>query len=231
MAKTIITEEMIREVSKMLKAGFKIYEISDRLKISRSTLYKLRTDSRYEHIRNKYNEVTFIKKKLSVEEVDNICKMLEDGYSNAYVAETSSVSFNNVNRIRKGLIHKATREKYDIDISYHKSLKDETVHRICSLLEQGYSNIDISVAVKIDKDLISDIRDGTSYREISTLYNIEKVYRRSKVTDSVMEDICKMRRDNVHIDIICETLGIGKTAVYRSLKIEKFKHIRDKYGL
>ena len=46
-----------------------------------------------------------------------------------------------------------------------------------------------------------------------------------------MEEICKMRIASASVKEICESLDIGKSAVYRSLKIDKFKKIREKYGL
>lgn len=226
-----ITEEMVIEVCELLTDGCSMIEILKRFDISRSTLYKIRTDPQFSHITSNYERLIMRPKHLPDSIKHDICRMIEEGVNNTDIMKKFRISNKTINGIRKGELFREISENYNIDYSISRQIPDAIVHQICERLQEGHTNLDIASMFKVDKDIVSDIKDGTSYSEISKLYNIEKAYRKGKITDDVMEEICKMRLENTPVLEISKRLNVGKTAVYRALKIEKFASIREKYGI
>lgn len=49
---------------------------------------------------------------------------------------------------------------------------DETIHKVCKLLEQGYKIADVSRALSVNNSLVSHIKQGVQWKHISKQYNI-----------------------------------------------------------
>lgn len=233
MKKSVITEELIIRVCELVSHRTPITEIVKELNISRSTVYKIRTSKEFEYITKNYETLLYNKPYMSggLDNAKKICELLEKGYTNKEIINECKTSYKTINTVRYSERFKELRENYTIPETSIKSLEDKLVHSICKSLEDGYTNIEVALFYGVDKDIISDIRDGTSYRSISKNYKIEKVYKQGKITNDVMEEICKMKLEGKSVIKMSEVLGIGKTAIYRSLKTEKFKYIREKYGI
>ncbi len=64
--------------------------------------------------------------------------------------------------------HRVFGEKHS-----QSKLSEETVHKICSLLEKGCQNSVISKKLEIDKWNVVNIRAGKSWRHVSCQYDID----------------------------------------------------------
>lgn len=115
-----------------------------------------------------------------------------------------------------GLIKTGDKLKY-------ASVDNETVHKICKLLEQNYSNIDILVKLGLPTDihgqgLITRIRTGRSWKDISNQYDFIKKGSLKKVSDELINEICKLLEQKLPLKIIFKKLGLIYGIEYQRLK-------------
>lgn len=83
---------------------------------------------------------------------------------------------------RTKLIHYGERNKNSV-------LTEELAHKICKLLQEGYRNYDITKMFSLGDGIVSSIRLGVTWVEISSQYNIPK--RSRAISDSTIHWICK----------------------------------------
>ena len=226
-----LSEETVHKICTLMEDGYSNKEISEKCRVNRNNITQIRCGKSHTDISKNYNISKRYNDRLSEETVHKICKSLEEGYSITEISEKYKVERHNISQIRCGNIHTDISKNYNISKLYKDFLSDETVHKICKLLEEGYRNVDISIDLDIDKGIISDIRNGESYSDISKNYNIERRYNRGKIDDDIMHEICKMKQNGMSVKDISKEICIGDTAIYRALKIHKFEHIRSQYNL
>ena len=227
-----LSEETVHRVCKLLQEGYGPLEVSKMTDISRRSVYNIRTGHSYSNIASQYNVNGMLySRKLKVETVKNICKLLEEGYSNKEIFDKLHVKTDVISSIRRGLSHRDISKNYNINSMLNDRLDEQIVHKICKLLEEGYRNSEIGDRYNIDECIISDIRNGESYSEISKKYDIERRYRQGKINEKNMHIICAMKESGLSIKDISKELNIGTTAIYRALKIPKFEHIRREYNI
>ena len=223
-----ISDETVHEVCKLIEIGLTNKEISDKLNISSITVSDIRGGRTYKYIANDYNLTKLFSRaeKMSDEDAQKVCKLLEEGYSNKEIADKLNINVMIICDIRRNHSYKTISKNYNISRLGAELLDEEVIHKICKLLEDGYRNHDISIDLNIDACAISEIRNGARYRNISKEYNISKRYHRSKIDEDKVHEICKMKQDGMNVKDIAKEVGIGFTSIYRALKIPKFEHIR-----
>lgn len=140
-------------------------------------------------------------------------------------------------------IHHKTTEN---DVEYYKIYKgqpiltEKQVHKICTLLEKGYSYPKIRETLKlynISNDAIGKIAKGINWQEISSHYNI-KTKKRSIMNSytTYAKQIGIMMYNGMKIKEIAERLGIkiqNKTEydrLYKCAKRYKQQFIEGKWG-
>ena len=229
--KKSLDDQTVHEICKLLEEGYSNKEISKKYDVNKDTISLIRCGKTHTDISKNYNISKRHNDRLSEETVHKICKSLEEGHSITEISKKYKVERHNISQIRCGKAHTDISKNYNINKLYKDFLSDETVHKICKLLEEGYRNADISIDLGIDKGIISDIRNGESYSEISKNYNIERRYNRGKIDDDIMHEICKMKQNGMSVKNISKEICIGDTAIYRAFKIHKFEHIRRQYNL
>ena len=227
-----LSKESVHRVCLLIEEGYNTTEVSEMTNVSRRSVYNIRMGNIYSDISSQYNVSDLMyENKLDEDEVKNICKLLEDGYSNKEISDMSGVSSCAIAAIRRGSTYREITKDYNIKPYVRGRLDEETVHRVCRLMEHGFRNSDIAIYCNLDDDIVSDIRNGEAYKEISKKYNIERMTRCGKINEEIMYKICSMKENGVAVKSISEELDIGTTAIYRALKIPKFEHIRRQYNL
>jgi len=108
------------------------------------------------------------------------------------------------------------------DLSY-ATVDNKTVEKICELLEKGYSNIDIIKYIGLPNDqhgkgLITRIRTGKSWKDISDKYDFIKTGSLKKVPDEVIHQICKCIELNMPVKAIFNEIGLANNMEYSRLK-------------
>ena len=126
------------------------------------------------------------------------------------------------------------------DLSY-ATVDNETVEKICKLLEMGKRNIEIITELGLPNDqhgkgLITRIRVGRSWKDISRKYSFIKTGSLKKVPDELIHEICIRLEKNYPLKKIFTEIGAErmeytrfKGLVYDIRTHKIHKNISEKY--
>ena len=181
-----LTEQQVHEICKLLEEGHSNKEIAKKFNIDHSTVSDIRCGASHKDISSRYN---IRRKTLTVEQIHEICKLLEEGYDNNQIGDKYNISPNTVSNIRNGNVHEDISEKYSLPIT---KIEDQVVHEICKLLEEGESNAEIAKMYNLDPAVLSSIRCGKYYVEISKNYNIERYDAHEHIDEECAHEICRL---------------------------------------
>lgn len=118
---------------------------------------------------------------------------------------------------------------------------NETIHKVCKLLEDGKITKDIVAELSLDNmeywsNLITKIRLGTAWKSISSQYNIPKKFGSAYLDDNTVEAICKDIASGMHekaVYLKFQTVFSSYSnpyAKFRDIIIKRaYKRISDKY--
>ncbi len=98
------------------------------------------------------------------------------------------------------------------DLSY-ATVDNETVHKICKMISEGKRNIEIINELGLPNDqhgkgLITRIRTGRSWKDITQAYDFIKTGSLKKVPDEVIHEICKLLEHNYPVGEIFKEVGL-----------------------
>ena len=219
-----LSDEVVHEICRMIEEGVCNKEISKKYNVSEPTISDIRCYKTHTHITRLY-KMGNLRNNLTVEEVHDICKMMEDGYDNAEICKKYNLSSSGVSCIRHGRRHKNIVSMYNIK---HKGIKErDIIHNICEKIEQGLSNKEISEMYGLHDSTISHIRCGVSYRQISKHYNIRSRY----LSDNEVHDVCKMLEYKIPMSEISRVLNIDESIISRINAGTCYKKISSMYNL
>ena len=148
---------------------------------------------------------------LTEEQVHEICRLMEQGVSNMEISEKYSVDPSTISNIRCCKSHTDITQDYKLETQLC-GLSNEKIHRICELLEKGYTISDVAIMEDVSYCTISQIRSGRLYPEISEKYDI--LHQEKEFNElNTIHKICKMIEDGEkNIDIVREC-GVPKHIV------------------
>lgn len=207
-----------------------------------NSLYNLRWLTKAENTRAAM-DLGLITRKLSDDDVHQICSMLESGVPRDKILDFIA---------SKGFTHPKTafyaiynRESWtrisDLypnfqDYRIRKpAFTDEQVHIICRCLEQNMKHGDILDVLGYDRSLltndertvlytaISHIKRGTTSPQISNMYNIDKSNQKKLFSDNEVHQICEMLSIGMKGNEILIELGYGEY-------LDKTKHPKQYYN-
>lgn len=131
------------------------------------------------------------------------------------------------------------------DLLSYSTVDNETIHKICKLLDQGYKNIDIINELGLPNDqygksLITRVRTGKDWKSISDGYDFIKTGSLKKVPDDLIHQISKDLADGLKLKNINQKLNLSynenhieykrlKALVYDIRTKKSHKHISDQY--
>ena len=108
------------------------------------------------------------------------------------------------------------------DLEY-ASVDNETVHKICKMISDGKKNIEIITALGLPNDqhgkgLITRIRTGRAWKDISSKYDFIKTGSLKKVPDELIHTVCRYLEKKYPLKQIVEAIGITTPSEYHRLK-------------
>lgn len=108
------------------------------------------------------------------------------------------------------------------ELSY-ATVDNETVEKMCALLEKGYRNIDILAELGLPYDshgkaLVTRVRTGKGWKDISSKYDFIKTGSLRKVPEEVIHLICQELEKGAPLREIYETVGIDNHMEYPAMK-------------
>lgn len=109
---------------------------------------------------------------------------------------------------------------------------DEDVHKICSLIQDGYRNCDIKMMVGIETiTTVEKIRSGESYKDISVEYDFQKnsLGRRQTISVPKVLDVCLRLQEKQSVTRISREVGVSSGTVYRVKNRTRYTKISNNY--
>lgn len=86
---------------------------------------------------------------------------------------------------------------------------NQPIRIVCSLLQDGWSNVDIAKKMNIEPSTVASIKRGILYSWISKDYDLNYVYRPQRMEDSVVRKICEYLQQ-----------GYGNTEIAKKLNVK-----------
>ena len=116
-----------------------------------------------------------------------------------------------------------TQHAIDTGLMKHRSLSEETVHTILSMMEEGYRNCDIRDITGISYDVIGKIRVGENYRSLWEQYVIPA--KKETVSLAKVLEIKRMLSEGILVEQIVKALKISRSLVKDIRDLKRFTHI------
>lgn len=106
--------------------------------------------------------------------------------------------------------------KYGEDIS-NASFKNTQVLEICELLSNGMSVNDIANKYNVKPSVIYDIKEGRSYKNITSGYVFNNKTYTKRITESQVIEICKMFESGMSINEVINNVDYTSSHVIRKI--------------
>lgn len=126
---------------------------------------------------------------------------------------------NNVNNLE--WVTYAMNNKYNRDNGHYSygensptaKSTNEFVHQICKLMEKGYTNKGVAKILGVEmtgymKGLLTGIRNGHKWKEISSQYNIKNKNLVKNHDDDIIREVCRLLEKGYSTKQIRITLGV-----------------------
>ena len=166
-----LSNEQINEIYMRLENGETIEQVSFNMNIDINLINTFRVNSNYRRISSRYI-IPRENKPLSDEQVHEICRRLENRERIIDIHNSMNISTGIIGDIKNGKTHINISSQYNMPGLYVTYTPVETVHEICKQLELGLRNIEIAKNLNVDPNVVCNIRNKNTHRDISSQYNI-----------------------------------------------------------
>ena len=167
-------------------------------------------------------------RKLTEEQVYDICDLFEKGMSNKEIGVVYNVATSTISNIRCGNCYRNVTNRTKND---SKKLTEAQVHEICKIMEDEKSNKVIAEKFDVSERVVSNIRCGRTYLHISKKYDINKSHVYKTLENEVVHRICQLLEDgmpNTEISKICD---VNTDAITNIRCGKSYKQISEKYDI
>lgn len=164
------SDETIHAVCKDLEYGMRNIDICTKYGISKDTVAHIKSGNIWKTISDQYNIKVKRSKTKSINSVLKVCCLLEDGFKDKDVANTTGVDIREVGRIRRGEIFKDIVSTFSFD-QESKRLSKEVVINICEHLEGKATPKQISEKLNVSLNIVNKIKRRVSWVKISKNYS------------------------------------------------------------
>lgn len=104
-------------------------------------------------------------------------------------------------------------------INEYRSIPDDIVSQICILLEQGSRNKDICEMFGVSKVIVSEIKAGKIYKDISQDFNFRNIPSSNRISEQKVINICESLQKGS---------SINKTRLFYGVAFSVVKNIKDR---
>lgn len=105
-------------------------------------------------------------------------------------------------------------------INEYRPIEDSVAVEICKMLEQGSRNKDICNMFNLRQSVVSDIKAGRSYKDISKDFNFSKIPSSSRISEDKILGICQ--------DLGEECLSVNKIARKYGVSFNVVRNVKDR---
>lgn len=228
-----LTNEQVHEICRRLENGESNVDIGRSMNVNPSTISGIKSGGIYSQISSQYNipPCKPVSKPMSNEQVHEICRRLENGERVIDIANSMNIPRTNVNGIKCRGNYSQISSQYNIPEPINNVTPIETIHEICRQLENGLSNADIGRNLNINSGIVCNIRNGNTFKDISSQYDIP-VYEYNpadKLSDETVHQICKLLAAGNSYYQVGKMLDIHYVIIYQIYKRMNYKYISKDY--
>ncbi len=186
----------------------------------------IRNGRRYTEISKDY-DMTVIPKRQNENEIRRICELIQDGKRNKEISEITGCHFDYISGIRNRNINKDISKEY-IFPTVMKRQNENEIRQICELIQDGKRNKEISEITGYSDAVVSKVRNGRSYIDISKDYDLT-VIPNQKYKD-IVHEICKLIQDGMSNNTIHGLTGFHKSRISEIRNHIIYKDISKDYN-
>lgn len=114
-----------------------------------------------------------------------------------------------------------------------KKYKKDLVHKICQMIVDGYSRLEIREKLNVNGQLIDDIKSGRSHKSVSSLYINKgfkyKTFNRDE-NEALVRQVCEMLQEGYRNIDISKSLDVSYCFVSDIKHGRTFKNISSEYN-
>lgn len=121
---------------------------------------------------------------------------------------------------------------HDWRLSGNKEFTEEVVHKICSLLEDGYRVCDVSRMTGFDRRYIQHLKDGEKFTEFSYIikqYDFSKLKKKQMASPETVIKICEKLQEGHGVMQISKELNVDRKLVGNIKNRHTFRTISSEY--
>ena len=115
-------------------------------------------------------------------------------------------------------------------INEYRSIPDEIAMQICILLEQGSRNKDICEMFDVGQTIVSGIKSGKFYKDISQNFNFRNVPSSNRISESKVIEICEKLQNGESINRIRLSYGVAFSVVKNIKDRKTYTYISNNYN-
>lgn len=90
-----------------------------------------------------------------------------------------------------------------------------TIHNICSMLEEGYRKKDICEVLNVERRKVTEILNGTYWGHISCEYNLTYVKKKNRLSFEKVREICEYLSCGLTLQETAKKSNVGTSTVHR----------------
>lgn len=107
-----------------------------------------------------------------------------------------------------------------VTINSYRPIPDHVAYQICKLLEEGSRNKDICSALDVNQTLVSSIKSGAVYPDISEGFNFRAIPSSNRISESKVISICE--------DLQEGSLSVNRIRIKYNVSFNVVKNIKDR---
>ncbi len=188
--KKVISDDTVHQICGLIQEGKRNNEISKITGCHVGKISSIRHGKSFQYISKDYNLTIEAKKCIEDEDIIiNICQLMQEGKRNNEISKITGYPDFKISQIRNKKIHKDISKNYNISFKTKRSNEKE-IRQICQLIQDGMTNKEISKITGESCAVLTSIRTGLIYRDISKDYDLSTKPKLVQDNRKLAKDIC-----------------------------------------
>ena len=236
----VLTNEQAEDICKLLKSGMNCSDIARKMNIKWQHVYDIKRGYTFRFISERYGLVIpkAVTNYLTDDQVEEICRLLFEGVSNAKIAEMIGCTIQQIKDIRYSNTYSHITKKYDFSkIPEYKQLnrnEESKIRMICSMIQsRKYNCQQIADMCGVSHNTVVSIKNREYYTDISKDYDFpDKKVRISTINTDLVKKICEdIVTGKYSAQEIADRNNVSIHSVYDIKRGRSFKDISSNYNI
>ena len=222
--------DTVKKICSMIEKGGRTNDIAAEVNVLPSLVSNIRRGLSYTSISKDYD---LNARTITEENVHKVCQMMEMGYRNIDIAREVDLDAGTISAIRTKKYYTNISSQYNIDSTYERRiLTDEEVHKICKMINEGYTYANIQDEVKVSSTVIVEIRYLRAHKNIGIQYGFKPTkIKNGRIELKRIHEVCKLLENSVKIMDISKITKVSPTTINRIRYGTSYGEISSQYNI